>query len=148
MSRKRKDSPSLKLTNAIFFALALAAQLLLGACADKREHTEVVTQTPTPAQAQNSAAAEPAQTQSPAPPATPIRKPPQASEVDDKLARIFQGAVRIDAGAAGDALVGDFNGDGSEDIAVVVKPAAGKLEDINSEVANWILGDAQNAAVP
>ncbi|HVG29737.1 MAG TPA: hypothetical protein VM864_08580 [Pyrinomonadaceae bacterium] len=68
------------------------------------------------------------------------------SEVNDKLARIFQGAVQPDAGVG--ALVGDFNGDGSEDIAVVVKPAADRLEEINAEVANWILGDAQKAVLP
>jgi hypothetical protein len=126
-------------------ALLTFATLLFAACAGKREQPEAVTQTPAPAEAQNSAATQPTQSPSPAASATPTPKPPQASEVNDKLARIFQGAVRIDAGSA---LVGDFNGDGSEDIAVVVKPAADKLAEINSEVANWILGDPQRVVPP
>ncbi len=36
-------------------------------------------------------------------------------------------------------FVGDFNGDGSQDLAVIVKLAAGRLDDLNSEFANWIL---------
>jgi hypothetical protein len=145
-----KRTLSTKPTNAIFLALALCAPPLLAACADRREQSEAVTQaTPTPtAQAQNSAATQPTQTPQPPATATPTPRQPQASEVNDKLARIFQGAVQTDAGAAGGALVGDFNGDGSEDVAVVVKPAADRLEEINSEVANWILGDLQKVVVP
>lgn len=142
-----KRTPSLKLTHAIILAMALSASLLLGGCADKRERSEAVTQTTPTAQAQNTAPAQPTQIQSPAPSVTPMPKPPQVSEVNDKLARIFQGAVQNDA-AQSNALVGDFNGDGSEDIAVVVKPAADKLEDINSEVANWILSDPQKVVLP
>jgi hypothetical protein len=148
MNERSRSPLNLKLNHAIILALSLSAPLLLGGCADKRERSEVVTQTPTPAQTQNTAAAQPTQTQSPAPSTTPTPKPPQVSEVNDKLARIFQGAVQNDAGTTGNALVGDFNGDGSEDIAVVVKPAADKLEDINSEVANWILSDPQKVVLP
>ncbi|HEV2715646.1 MAG TPA: hypothetical protein VGU64_10315, partial [Terriglobales bacterium] len=38
-----------------------------------------------------------------------------------------------------------FNGDGSEDLAVLVKPNEAQLSDINSELANWILEDPKNA---
>jgi len=38
-------------------------------------------------------------------------------------------------------LTGDFNGDNSEDVAIVVKPGKGKLPDLNSEYVNWILED-------
>jgi hypothetical protein len=37
--------------------------------------------------------------------------------------------------------VGDFNGDVSQDLAVIVKPVAGNLSLINDELANWILVD-------
>jgi hypothetical protein len=148
MNGRSRNPLSLKLTHAIILALTISAPLPLGGCADKRERPEVVTQTPTPAQAQNSSATPPTQNTSPAPSATPTPKSPQVSEVNDKLARIFQGAVQSDAGTAGNALVGDFNGDGSEDIAVVVKPSADKLEDVNSEVANWILSDPQKVVLP
>ncbi|MDT7603641.1 MAG: hypothetical protein QOF61_1638, partial [Acidobacteriota bacterium] len=36
----------------------------------------------------------------------------------------------------------------SEDIAFVVKPSADRLEEINSEVSNWILVDSQNVVLP
>ncbi|HEX8160979.1 MAG TPA: hypothetical protein VF538_03850 [Pyrinomonadaceae bacterium] len=147
MNQRLTNSRSLRPTSAIILALSVSAPLLFAACADKRGRTEVTAQTPTPAQAQNTNATEAAQAPSPAAPATPAPKPPQASEVSDKLARIFQGAVQIDA-ARGGAVVGDFNGDGSEDVAVAVKPAADKIEEINSEVANWILGDPQRVAAP
>jgi len=38
-------------------------------------------------------------------------------------------------------LVGDFNGDNSEDIAITVKPAKGKLSELNGEYVNWIVED-------
>src|SRR5262249_30707272 len=40
-----------------------------------------------------------------------------------------------------------FNGDGSEDLAVIARPAAGKLTDVNSELSNWIIQDADEAFV-
>lgn len=44
-------------------------------------------------------------------------------------------------GGAINFVVGDFNGDGSQDIAVVVKPGKGMLPELNSEYANWIRED-------
>ena len=46
------------------------------------------------------------------------------------------------------AVVGDFNGDGSSDIAVVVRPDRGRLDDLNSEFANWTLEDPTQVARP
>jgi hypothetical protein len=40
------------------------------------------------------------------------------------------------------SLVGDFNGDGAQDIAVPVAPAPGRLAEINDPVAGWQLQDA------
>src|SRR5256714_5766454 len=85
---------------------------------------------------------------SPAPEsATPTPAPPQESEIRDAVARTYQDAVVFDPKNS-QAVVGDFNGDGSEDIAVAVRPAAGKLEEINSEMANWILEDPRQVAAP
>jgi len=39
-------------------------------------------------------------------------------------------------------VAGDFNGDGSEDLAVVARSRAGKLTRINHELANWTLQDS------
>jgi hypothetical protein len=78
---------------------------------------------------------------------TPTPVPPQESEIREAVARAYQGAVVFDP-KNGQTVVGDFNGDGSEDIAVAVRPAAGKLEEINSEMANWILEDPRQVAAP
>ena len=61
------------------------------------------------------------------------------------LERVYRGAVA--AAEPATFVTGDFNGDGSEDIAIAVTPVAGKIEEINSEFANWILADPQRAAV-
>src|SRR5262249_11265050 len=40
------------------------------------------------------------------------------------------------------------NGDDSQDLAIIVRPAPGRLEDINGELANWIIQDADMFFVP
>ena len=40
-------------------------------------------------------------------------------------------------------MVGDFNGDLTQDIAVVVKPTSARLPEINDQLANWILLDVK-----
>jgi hypothetical protein len=45
-------------------------------------------------------------------------------------------------------MVGDFNGDGSEDLAIVARPKDARLPEINSEFANWIIQDAEQAMIP
>jgi hypothetical protein len=70
---------------------------------------------------------------------------PKPAEIQGAIKRIYKDAVTIDANQF---IVGDFNGDSSQDVAVVVKPAMGKLEVINSEVANWILEDPQKIPLP
>jgi hypothetical protein len=148
MSKLRVTSFSLRLTHALPFSLAAA--LLVAACADKREQTQTAS-TPTPSQSSNAQTTQPTQTASPGATtatSTPTPAPPQTAEVGDKIARIFEGTVQPDASQKSGALVGDFNGDGSEDIALVVKPNDGKLEEINSDVANWILLDPHNVVLP
>lgn len=44
-------------------------------------------------------------------------------------------------------VTGDFNGDGSEDIAIAVTAVRGRIAEINSEFANWILADPKRASV-
>jgi hypothetical protein len=70
--------------------------------------------------------------------------PPTRAEVDEKVRRIFGDAVTVEHGAHQYFIVGDFNGDDSEDLAVIVRPAADKLADVNGEVANWIIQDADS----
>jgi len=71
--------------------------------------------------------------------------PPTQTDVQSAIARIYKDAVIVDSSRF---VVGDFNGDGFQDLAVVVKPANGMLAEINSEVANWILEDPQKIVLP
>jgi hypothetical protein len=63
------------------------------------------------------------------------------------VAKTFGGSVTL-AGDSPQYVSGDFNGDGSEDIAVLVRPAAGKLEAVNGPDANWIIRDPHNVFLP
>jgi hypothetical protein len=83
------------------------------------------------------------QPQSTQPQQAPILKPPSLDESRAKLAFVYEEAVTMDEKHRPTFVAGDFNGDGSEDIAIVVNPVKEKLADINSEYANWILGDAK-----
>ena len=71
--------------------------------------------------------------------------PPTQDQVRGAVARVYKDAVVVDTNRF---VVGDFNGDGSQDVAVVVTPATGMLGEINSEVANWILEDPQKILLP
>jgi hypothetical protein len=57
--------------------------------------------------------------------------------------------VTVDTGRGGSPFfVGDFNNDGSQDIAVIAKPAKGMLSTLNSEYANWTVEDVLKVALP
>jgi hypothetical protein len=73
--------------------------------------------------------------------APPVERPASMAELQDVVKRIYKTAVTIDESQHDIYVVGDFNGDKSEDIAVAVKPAKGMLAELNSEYANWILED-------
>lgn len=67
--------------------------------------------------------------------------PPELKAVEDAVKRVFKGAAFINAAAAPAFVAGDFNGDQSQDIAVVVKPAPDKLGEMNEEFPTWMLRD-------
>jgi hypothetical protein len=71
----------------------------------------------------------------------PKLPPPQINEVQEAVKRVFKEAVFVDTNQKPAFIVGDFNGDLSQDIAVVLKPAADKLPELNQEFANWLLRD-------
>ena len=72
---------------------------------------------------------------------TPSQSGPSATEADLRAAvkRNYEDVVTVDDSRRTPFMIGDFNGDRSEDIAVVVKPR--KLSDLNSEYVNWTLED-------
>lgn len=72
--------------------------------------------------------------------------PPSASEVQEGLRRAFGDTVRT--GPPPRYLVGDFNGDGAEDLAVPVSPVEGRLGDLNDSLANWNVQDALEVPPP
>ena len=74
-----------------------------------------------------------------APEPAPLPSPPRPRETEDAVRRVFGDAVAADTRRA---VAGDFNGDGSLDLAVVVRPARGAMVRINHELANWTLQDA------
>jgi len=83
---------------------------------------------PTPA-----TAPEPAK---PAPP--PDLSQPKPQEVQAAVKRVFKDAVALDVSHNPSFMIGDFNGDTSPDLAVVLKPADGKLSELNGEFPSWI----------
>jgi hypothetical protein len=67
--------------------------------------------------------------------------PPQLSEVQDAVKRVFKESVVIDTNHMPAFIAADFNGDLSQDIAVVLSPAPDKLPELNREMPAWILRD-------
>lgn len=71
--------------------------------------------------------------------------PATIAEAKAALERVYRGAVI--AAEPASFVTGDFNGDGSVDIAIAVTPVKDKLTEINSEFANWILADPKRASL-
>jgi hypothetical protein len=67
--------------------------------------------------------------------------PPTLDGVTEAVTRVFKDTAVVDTDRDKSFIAGDFNGDSSQDIAVIVKPLPGKLADINTEYPNWLLRD-------
>ena len=63
------------------------------------------------------------------------------AEVNEAVTRVFKDAVSLDSEHNPNFVTGDFNGDSSVDVAVILKPAAGKLDEMNQQSPPWILRD-------
>jgi len=105
---------------SIVFCLAM-----LTACHRTTENAAPVSQAPS----------QPVATDTP----TQARPSPTEAELRAAVKRNYEDVVTIDDSRSTPFMIGDFNGDSSEDIAVVVKPR--KLSDLNGEYVNWILED-------
>jgi len=74
--------------------------------------------------------------------------PPELPQVQEAVKRVFKEAAIVDSTQRPAFVAGDFNGDLSEDIAVVLKPAPEKLSDLNEEYPAWILRDPLGTTEP
>lgn len=66
---------------------------------------------------------------------------PNFPEVEDAVRRIFKDVAVVHPDYKSSLLAGDFNGDLSQDLAVVLKPVPEKLADMNEEHPRWLLRD-------
>jgi hypothetical protein len=114
------------------FAMAAAAAfLILTACAaPKPKVEEAMAQPPFPATADSASAT-----------ATETANvtPPKVDEVKEAVSRVFKDAALISTDRKPPFVAGDFNGDQSLDIAVVLRPAPDKLAEVNQDYPPWIL---------
>src|SRR5258708_5424709 len=67
--------------------------------------------------------------------------PAKLTEVQVAVRRVFKEAVVMDSSSNPNFFTGDFNGDASQDLAVILKPAPGKLAELNEEYPAWLLRD-------
>lgn len=72
---------------------------------------------------------------------------PSQDQIKQALDRVFKGAVIADDKENPRYVVGDFNGDSSEDLAIWVKPVPERLADLNDAFANWTLIDPHKTRV-
>jgi hypothetical protein len=75
----------------------------------------------------------------------PQQPSPTLTEVNEAVTRVFKNAATIDSRHSPNFFAGDFNGDGSQDIAVILQPAKDKLAEMNQEFPPWILRDLLSA---
>jgi len=143
MSRKRM--------NALVLSMALISTVfLMAACAKTADQTRT-TETPPRVEPAVAPATSLLPLVSPTPTPSPAKKsspPPDPSEIRNAVVRVFEKLATPDASRNDSFAVGDFNGDGSEDLAVVVKASEGALDDINNELANWVLEDPRIVPIP
>ena len=81
---------------------------------------------------------------------TPVRmgiaQAPKLVEVQDAVKRVFKDAAVIDSSYNPNFLAGDYNGDGSQDIAVIIKPA--NLEEMNQDLPPWLVREPRSNKPP
>lgn len=144
MVNPKQSSPfNVSLQSILSALLTFAVCLTLAACTKSVQPNAIGSPSPAPTDGATKTAAD----AQPAPNTTRDGKPPTAAEAQAALERVYRKVVVPGGNAPASVVTGDFNGDGSEDIAIAVTPAKDMLAEINSEFANWILADAKRVAV-
>ena len=113
------------LRSATVPVLLTAVGLVLAGCS--RQPVEEAP-TPTPVQAAQHAT-------------PPDMSPPKLDQVQQAVKRVFKDSALLDSSHTPNYIVGDFNGDLSQDLAVVLKVVPGKIADMNEEFPMWMLRD-------
>lgn len=114
------------------FVILISFTLLIG-CAKKGTVQPVPEEPPAP-QATASVAAP-----TPQPPVDPSNiPPPKLENVQEIVTRIFKDCVTIDSSHTPSFFAGDFNGDQSQDLAVILRPVPTRLSYLNQEYPTWI----------
>ena|SRR6185295_200086 len=73
-------------------------------------------------------------------PVTPsVASAPKLSEVQNKIKTVFKDAAVLHPNHDPNFFSGDFNGDASEDLVVILKPV--NLEEMNRQFAPWLVRD-------
>lgn len=129
-------------TAASSWLLILISSAVLSACA-KPPAQPTIEQPPPEAAQKVESAPPPLQAREITVPA-----PPTMEEVQEAVKRVFKDAVAIEVSRNPAFLVGDFNGDQSQDLAAILKPAEGKLADLNQEFPNWIAREPLDEVLP
>lgn len=123
-------------TNAVRLSsclVILIALIFLIGCAKTRAGQPVLEESPAP-QATSSVSLPAKQ-----PPADMAKNPaPDLEHVQETVRRIFRDAVTIDSSRTTSFFAGDFNGDQSEDLAVILRPVPANLSYLNQEFPTWI----------
>jgi hypothetical protein len=73
---------------------------------------------------------------------------PTLDAVNKAVTRVFKTAAVIDPTRQPNFFIGDFNGDDSPDLAVILKPENEKLAEMNQESPPWILKDLLSVSRP
>jgi len=67
---------------------------------------------------------------------------PKLPEVQNKIKTVFKGAAVLHPSHNPNFFSGDFNGDASEDLVVILKPV--NLEEMNRQFAPWLVRDPRS----
>lgn len=113
------------MTRLRFPSLVIIATCCLNCSTSKSNQTPTATATPN--------------TQAPA--TAPPQSSSEVADVKAAVARVFKDAAAIDSDRAPNFVTGDFNGDGSADVAAIIKAVPDKLSDMNQQFPPWILRD-------
>lgn len=106
--------------------LIAACTILWGCASPEKPKVETPPPSPSPQAQQQQVASLPA---------------PDLDQIQQAVKRVFKDNALVDNTYKPNFIVGDFNGDLWQDMAVILKPAPGKLAGMNEELPAWILRD-------